>query len=90
MLLLTQMAWGNLKRGKMFLTFSANKVKNIFSLQETHWKTEAENVIRSHWGFESIVAGPDCASKGVAVLFKNNFECKIHNILKDDQGCHID
>ena len=49
----------------------------------------AENVIRSQWGFECIVAGPDCARKGVAVLFKNNFEYKIHNILKDDEGRYI-
>ena len=32
---------------------------------------------------------PDCTSKGVAVLFKNNFEYKIHNILKDDEGRYI-
>ena len=46
-------------------------------------------MIRSQWGFECIVAGPDCASKGVAVLFKNNFEYKIHNILKDDEWRYI-
>ena len=46
-------------------------------------------MIRSQWGFECIVAGPDSASKGVAVLFKNNFEYKIHNILKDDEGRYI-
>ena len=33
-----------------------------------------ENVVRSQWGFECIVAGQDSGSKGVAVLFKNNFE----------------
>ena len=38
---------------------------------------------------ECIVAGPDWASKGVVVLFKNNFEYKIHNILKDDEGRYI-
>ena len=43
-------------------------------------------MIRSQWGFECIVAGPDCASKGVAILFKNNFEYKSHHILKDDEG----
>jgi len=46
-------------------------------------------VIRSLWGFECIVAGPDCASKGVAILFKNYFEYKIHNILKDDERRYI-
>ena len=62
---------------------------NVFVLQETHWKTESENVVRSQWGFECIVLGHDTGSKGVAVLFKNNFEYKIHSILKDDGGRYI-
>ena len=40
-------------------------------------------------GLDCIVAGPDCGSKGVAVLFKNNFWYKIHNILKDGEGRYI-
>jgi len=39
-----------------------------------------ENVVRSQWGFECIVAGQDSGSKGVAVLFENNFA------VKDDEG----
>ena len=72
----------------MFLTFSANKVQ-IFVCYKKHIGKRAENVIRSQWSFECIVAGPDYASKGVAVLFKNNFEYKIHNILKADEGRYI-
>ena len=49
-----------------------------------------ENVVRSQCqGFECIVAGQDSGSKGVAVLFKNNFEYKVHNVVKDDEGCYI-
>ena len=44
-----------------------------------------ENVVRSQWGFECIVAGQDSGSKGVAVLFKNNFEYKVHSVVKDDE-----
>ena len=82
---------GEFKKRKDVFDFLRKQSGNIFllQLQETHWKTGAENVIRSQWGFECIVAGPDCASKGVAVLFKNNFEYKIHNILKDDEGRYI-
>ena len=80
---------GELKKRKDVFDFLRKQSGNIFLLQETHWKTGAENVIRSQWGFECIIAGPDCASKGVAVLFKNNFEYKIHNILKDDEGRYI-
>ena len=25
----------------------------------------------------------------MAVLFKNNFEYKVHNVVKDDEGCYI-
>ena len=48
-----------------------------------------ENVVRSQRGFECIVAGQDSGSKGVAVLFKNNFEYKIHSVVKDDEGRYI-
>ncbi len=48
-----------------------------------------ENVIRSQRGFECIVAGQDSGSKGVAVLFKNNFEYKIHSVVKDDESRYI-
>ena len=44
---------------------------------------------RLHWGFECIVTGPDCGSKGVTVLFKNNFEYIIHTILKDNKGRYV-
>ena len=64
------------KTRKDVFDFLRKQSANIFLLQETHWKTGAENVIRSQWGFECVVAGPDCARKGVAVLFKNNFEYK--------------
>ena len=48
-----------------------------------------ENVVRSQRGFECIVAGQDPGSKGVAVLFKNQIEYKIHSVVKDDEGRYI-
>ena len=45
--------------------------------------------MRSQWGCECVVAGHDSGSEGVAILFKNNFEYKIHNIFKDDEGRYI-
>ena len=87
MLHLTQMAWGNLKRDVS--DFLRKQSANIFVCYKKHTGKQAENVIRSQWVFECTVAGPDCASKGVAVLFKNNFEYKIRNILKDREGRYI-
>ena len=59
---------------------------NMFLLQEIHWKTEQENLIRSQWGFECVVAGNHTGSRGVAVLFKNNFEYKIHSIVLSEMN----
>ena len=45
--------------------------------------------MRSQWGCECVIAGHDSGSKAVAILFKNNFEYKIHDIFKDDEGRYI-
>ena len=45
--------------------------------------------MRSQWGCECVVAGHDSGGKGVALLFKNNFGYKIHNIFKDNEGLYI-
>ena len=67
---------GEFKKRKDVLDFLRKESVNIFLLRETHWKTGAENVIRSQWGFECVVAGPDCASKGVAILFEKILSIK--------------
>ena len=67
--------------------FLRKLVISVYFLQETHWKSDyMENVVRLQWGFECIVAGQDSGSKGVAVLFKNNFEYKVHSVVKDDES----
>ena len=67
------MVWGSLKKGKMSLIFLGNKVV-IFILYKKHTGRvrDMENIVRSQWGFECIVAGQDSGSKEAAVLFKNN------------------
>jgi exonuclease III len=62
---------------------------NIFLLQECHWLSSQEDYIRNLWGFDCIVAGNNSSSRGVAILFRNNFEYKVHDIIKDDEGRYI-
>lgn len=62
---------------------------HMFLLQETHLKTQQQNYIRSMWGYECILSGKSSNSKGVAVLFNNNFEYKLHKIVRDTEGCYI-
>ena len=67
---------GEFKKRKDVFDFLRKQSGNIFLLQETHWKTGAENVIRSQWGFECIVAGPDCARKELLFSLKTILSIK--------------
>ena len=62
---------------------------DIILLQETHIKDESENYIRSIWGYNCFVCGSSNASKGVAILFKNTFSYKVHNVIKDQHGSYL-
>ena len=77
------------RKRKDVLDFLRKQKGNIFLLQETQWPSNAENIVISQWGCECVVAGHDSGSEGVAILFKNNFEYKIHNIFKDDEGRYV-
>ena len=80
---------GNFKKRKDVFDFLRQQKGNIYFLQETHWKTESENFIRSQWGGDCIIAGNDSASRGVAILFGNNFQYKVQNIQRDETGRYI-
>ena len=69
--------------------FLKNKNPNIVLLQETHWTNSLENVIRSEWGYECIVNGIVSNKNGVAILFCNNFEYTLHNVMKCPNGSYI-
>ena len=62
---------------------------HIYFLQETHLKTQIQNYVRSMWGYNCILSGKDTNSKGVGILFNNNFEYKLHKVVKDSEGCYI-
>ena len=62
---------------------------SIYFLQETHIKETSENFIRSAWGYNAWVAGCDTNKNGVAILFNNNFDYKVHNVRRDKNGQYI-
>ena len=73
------------EKQKDIFDFLRRKKLDIVFLQETHCKTESENLIRSIWGYNCFICGQSNARKGVAVLFRNSFTYKIHNIYKDNE-----
>ena len=76
------------KRQDVF-DFLRRQKSNIFLLQETHLKQEMEKYIRAGWGYTLFLAGSDTNKNGVCILFQNNFEYKIHNVLRDPAGCYL-
>ena len=76
------------KRKDVF-DFLRNLNCSIYFLQETHLKTQSENFIRSCWGYNIWLSGSDTNKNGVAILFNNNFEYKVHKVIRDPEGAYI-
>ena len=59
---------------------------SIICLQDTHFSNANERLIRNEWGYEAVFSSFNSRSRGVAILFKNNFEFKIHKCKGDTAG----
>ena len=55
-------------------------------MQDTHFESKSENQIRAEWGYECFFASFSKQSRGVAILFNNNFDFKVTNIIKGSCG----
>ena len=73
------------KRKDVFHFLRAKKY-DIYLLQDTHFLKEKEPFIRSEWGSEIIFNSYSSQSRGVAILFSNNIDFKVHEIFKDEKG----
>ena len=58
-------------------------------MQDTHFEPKMENFISAEWGYESYFSSYSSNSRGVAILFNNNFEFKVKDIHKGDRGNYI-
>ena len=77
------------KRKDVFDYIRSKKDFQIVCLQETHWPAETEAVIRASWGYNVWLSGEDTNRNGVAILFNNNFEYKVFDVILDPHGCFI-
>lgn len=66
-----------------------SKAFSIYLLQDTHFDSKLEKYICSERGYECYFASHSSRSRGVAVLFNNNFEFKVKKIIKDISGNFI-
>ena len=84
----TQGLSDKLKRRDTF-NFLKSKKYAVYFLQDTHFTNNEENYIRSLWGYECYFSNFSSQSRGVAILLNNNFEFKLHNIKRDENGNKI-
>jgi exodeoxyribonuclease-3 len=80
---------GDFEKRKNVFDFLRNQKCNIYFLQETHLLHASENFIRSSWVYTVFLSGSDTNKNGVAIMFNNNFEYKLHNVIRDPGGCYI-
>ncbi len=68
------------------LNYSKSLKPNILCLQDTHWVDKDIATVHRLWDGEIILNGKKTNSRGVSVLLENNFQYKIENIFKDEDG----
>ena len=67
------------------------KKKNysIICLQDIHISENEKDTMTNEWGLNCIIASFKSNSRGVAILFNNNVEIKVHKSLIDKNGNFI-
>ena len=78
----------NFKRKDVF-NYLREKKYAIYCLQDTHFTETEENIIRAQWGFECHFSHGRRDSRGVCILLNNNFDFKINQVIRDEDGNYI-
>ena len=76
------------KRRDVF-NYLRNKNFSIICLQETHFNENMEKLVKSEWGYKCFFDSYATISKGVAILFLNNFQHDVHKIKTGGNGAYI-
>ena len=77
---------GNASKRRDVFKYLRDKNHSILCLQDTHFTKDIEHLIKSEWGYKAVFSSFSSQSRGVAILFKNNFEFKICNSYNDQRG----
>lgn len=80
---------GDYQKRRDVFQYLRQKKFSIYLLQDTHIQPSLEKQIRSEWGYECYFASNNSQSRGVAVLFSNNFDFKVNKVIKDTEGNFI-
>ena len=74
---------GNLQKRRDVFHYLKRKGHSIYCLQDTHFDKKIDKHVTTEWGYKTF-ASYKPNSRGVAVLFNNNFEFKIREVQRDE------
>lgn len=80
---------GDAKKRRDVFQYLRSKAFSVYLLQDTHFNPKLENYILAEWGYKGFFASHNSSSRGVAVLFNNNFEFSVEKVKKDLNGNYI-
>ena len=80
---------GNTRKRRDVFHYLKQKSCSIYCLQDTHFSTKLETYVKAEWGYNCFFASYSSNSRGVAVMFMNNFEFKINDVKRDRNGNFI-
>ena len=78
---------GNVQKRRDVFHYLRQKHYSIYFLQDTHLDPKLDKYIIAEWGFTSFFfCSNNTRSRGVAILFNNDFEFMIKGIFRDNGG----
>ena len=80
---------GKARKRRDVFHYLKQKSCSIYCLQDTHFSTKLETYVKAEWGNNCFFASYSSNSRGVAVMFMNNFEFKINDVKRDRNGNFI-
>ncbi len=77
---------GNFKKRRDVFNYLRDKKFSIICIQDTHFEKKIEKQILAEWGYQAWFSSYSSNSRGVSILFTNNFEFKVHTYKYDPGG----
>lgn len=80
---------GNIQKRRDVFQYLRQKDYTTYFLCDTHFTKKEEKQIRAEWGYECYFSSYNSQSRGVAILFNNNFDFKVKKVIHDINGNYL-
>lgn len=76
----------DIKKRRDVFHYLRSKSFSVYFLQDVHLDQKMIKYVKAEWGYTCFFAPYATNSRGVAILFNNNFEFKVEKVTKDQGG----